>query len=128
LSHGDHFSPQALNWKCNACRNPSSAVTTIGPVSRIQESSMGSPTTSTSSPHCRAASSASAGAATIVIGSRFAIARAISAYTARAPSSPASPQSPTSAMASVGHAMSVRSCRSVSAGMREPGGGTTVAS
>ena len=125
-SHGDHFSPHALNRKCSAWRNPSSATTTIGPVSRIHESSIGSATTSTPAPqHC---------AGRLGVGGRRdhrdrlvrARSRERSRRTpARAPARPASPHSPMSAIATVGHAMSVRSWRSVSAGMREPGSGTT---
>ena len=50
FSYGTYFSPQELNVKSLIASVPSGCVTKIGPLSRSQESSMGSSTTSTSRP------------------------------------------------------------------------------
>ena len=88
---------------------PSGATTTIGPESRIHESSIGIATTSTVAPQWPGGIDNPEGSATIVTGSNRAIVWAISAYTDRAPVRPASPHNPISAIRTVGQAMIVRS-------------------
>ena len=106
-----------------ACRR--GATTTIGPVSRIHESSIGSATISTRS-------STAAPDVVDVAGRRHERdrlergdhVRDLGVDVARAVEAGVAPET-ISAIATVGHAISVRSWRSVSAGMRVPGGGDT---
>ena len=114
-SYGRNFSPHPLNPKSTPARGPSPAVTIKGPLSRIHESSIGSPSTSTASPHASCTSAPAPGAATINTGSNTEIARARAAYS-RFASHNASPRS----SRRVGHATSVNSCRAHSAAIAIP--------
>jgi hypothetical protein len=114
-SYGRNFSPHPLNLKSTPARGPSPAVTIKGPLSRIHESSIGSPSTSTASPHASCTSAPAPGAATINTGSNTEIARARAAYS-RFASHNASPRS----SRRVGHATSVNSCRAHSAAIAIP--------
>jgi hypothetical protein len=75
-----NFSPQELKPKCTPARRPSPSSTKIGPLSRSQESSIGSSTTSTWPVSAARASAAScASAQTMVSGSKAATALAVAA-------------------------------------------------
>src|SRR4051812_42077128 len=95
-SNGANFSPQALKPKSTPARRPAPSSTKIGPESRIHESSIGISETVTASPHAARASLRRAGGATIVTGSKAAIALATAACVSFA----ASKCSPTCAGAS----------------------------
>ena len=73
-SKGRHLAPQALNVNTAAARAPAASSTKVGPESRSHESSSGMGSTRTAAPHRRAASAAFAGWASMVSGSKRAMA------------------------------------------------------
>ena len=78
-ANGSNFSPQALKPKSTPARRPAPSSTKTGPASRIHESSIGISEIVTPSPHAARARLRSCGRATIVTGSKAAIALATSA-------------------------------------------------
>lgn len=78
--YGWNRSPQELNTKSMPARPPSSATTTNGPESRVQESSMGTSRTSTRELQRRRTSRAWSGRVTMMTGSNAAIVLAVAAY------------------------------------------------
>jgi hypothetical protein len=76
LSKGRHFAPQALKVNTDAALLPAASSTKFGPESCSQESSMGIATTRTVAPQREDASAASGGSASMVTGSKRAMARA----------------------------------------------------
>jgi hypothetical protein len=89
LSYGRNFSPQELKRNWTSATFPPSSMTKIGPLSRIQESSIGISTGSTPVPQRRRMSSACPGLHSIVTGSNAATARATPAHSSFAASSSA---------------------------------------
>ncbi len=114
VSYGWCLPPQALKRKSTPARCPSGPSTKIGPESRNQESSSGSSTTVTPSPHRSRASAPLPGSATMVTGSNCAIALATCAYSVFT-SSKTSPHS----SCRVGQAIRQPSCSVHSAGIRK---------
>src|SRR5215469_8696232 len=116
-SYGKKRSPQELNRKCTSASRPCGSRTKIGPLSRIQESSMGTGRISMPPPQWSRASPAWAGPATMITGSNAAIARATVAYS-RLASASSSPHS--SALVWVGHSIRHPWWGAHSAGMANP--------